>query len=104
MRADMVNKIQIQKLVKNKNDFGEVKEDWVTVFTAYASKEQLLGREFYQAEAIQSKVEVKYRTYWMPGVTNDMRIKDSEGIYSILSSVNVKSLNRELLLYCKKVK
>ena len=30
--------------------------------------------------------------------------QDSEGTYEILSAINVKSLNRELLMYCRQVR
>jgi hypothetical protein len=41
---------------------------------------------------------------FVEGITNEMRIQHGLEIYEILSVVNVKSLNRELLCYCKLVK
>ena len=64
----------------------------------------MLGREFFAAEQTQSRVEVKFNTRYVAGVENEMRVQDSEGIYEILSAINVKSLNRELLMYCRKVR
>lgn len=105
MRADMRNKINILKLQSGYDSHGEPIDEWVPVKTGlWASKEPILGNEFFAAEQTQSKVEVKFRTYFTPGVENEMRVQDNEGIYEILSAINVKSLNRELLMYCKKVK
>ena len=104
MRADMLNKINILKPVYERNEYGEPETTWLSVFTnVYASKEPLLGNEFFKAAATQSKAEVKYRTYYFSGVETDMRIYDEDGMHEILSVINVKSLNRELLIYCKKV-
>lgn len=104
MRADMRNKITIKQKTQTRNSYGESIVAW-TDFKAniWASKEPILGNEYFAAETVQSKVEVKFRTRYFAGVTNEMCIEDSEGSYEILSSINVKSLNRELLMYCKKV-
>lgn len=105
MRTDMRTKIMILKREPTYDSYGESIDDWVPVReNIWASKEPLLGNEFFAAEQAQSKVEVKFRTYYFPGVENEMRVQDDEGTYEILSVVNVKNLNRELLLYCRKVK
>lgn len=103
MRSDMNCIIDIKSKVKNVDSFGQASDEWITFNKTYASKEPILGNEYFTAQTTNSKVEVKFRTYFITGVTNDMRIVDSEGTYEILSAINVKSLNRELLMYCKKV-
>lgn len=107
MRADMRTKITILQLQPGYDLEGEPINDWQPVqglTDLWASKEPLLGNEFFAAEQTQSRAEVKFRTYYTPGVKNEMRVQDSEGAYEILSAINVKNLNRELLMYCKKVK
>ncbi len=107
MRADMRNKITILALQSGYDPEGEPINDWQPVeglTNLWASKEPLLGNEFFAAEQTQSKVEVKFRTRYISGITNEMRVQDEEGIYEILSVINVKNLNRDLLMYCKKVK
>ena len=107
MRVDMRTKITILALQTDYDAEGEPINDWKSVAgltDLWASKEPLLGNEFFAAEQAQSKVEVKFRTYYVPGVKNEMRVQDEEGTYEILSAINVKNLNRELLMYCKKVK
>lgn len=104
MRADMRNKITILQKSISYDSFGTPVESWSNAFSdIWASKESLLGNEFYNASATQSKVEVKFRTYHFNGVTNQMRILCDGETFEILSAINVKSLNRELLMYCKKV-
>lgn len=102
---DYRNKIDILHRVKGYDDEGEPTDTWESYAPGvWASKEPLLGNEFFAAEQTQSKVEVKFRTRFIRGVKNEMRVRDDEGIYEILSAVNIKNLNRELLMYCKKVK
>jgi SPP1 family predicted phage head-tail adaptor len=103
MRTDMRSLINIILPQKSVDADGETVKTWTVFATAYASKEPILGNVFFQAEATQSRVEVKFRTYFLPGVTNDMRIADGAETYEVLSAINVKGLDRELLMYCRKV-
>ncbi len=102
---DYRHKIDFLHLVKKRDEYGEYIEDW-DIFKEgiWASKDPLLGNEYFTALTLDSKVEVKFNMRFVPGITNEMRIKHGEEIYEILSSINVKSLNRELLCYCKLVK
>jgi len=105
MRADMRTVVDILRPVVIRNLYGEAETDWQPVFTKRLfSKEPLLGNEFHNAFSTQSKVEIKFRSYYFDGVDSAMRVRDETGVYEIFSAVNVKSLNRELLLYCRKVR
>jgi SPP1 family predicted phage head-tail adaptor len=110
MRTDMRHKITIKAPPQEQNEYGEViKEDsyWIDVVkNVWSAKEPILGREFFAAEAVQSKVEVKFRTHYMEGIENEniMRLFHGPDVYEILSCINPKGLNRELLFYCKKVR
>lgn len=102
---DYRHKIDLLYKAKGRDEYGEPIEDW-KVFTSgiWASKDPLLGNEFFTALTADSKVEVKFNMRYLDGVTNEMRIRHGEEIYEILSAVNVKGLNRELLCYCRLVK
>lgn len=86
------------------DNYGEPVDTWETFTTAWAAVNPLLGNEFFTALTTDSEVEVKFNTRYIPGITNDMRIQHGSEVYDILSAINVKSLNRELLCYCKLVK
>lgn len=104
MRADMRFKITIKRLDTTLNEYGERDNGWVDVVTdIWASKETLLGKEYFSAEQIQSNVEIKFRCYYIPGIDKTMRVYNEGDVYEILSVIDPKGLNRELLLYCKKV-
>ena len=104
MRADMRSIVTFQSPPTGVDEYGAPNITWSDTFkNVFASVEPLIGNEYYTANAMQTKAEVKIRTYYFDGVTNLMRIKHGDTYYKILSAVNVKSLNRELLCYCEKV-
>lgn len=104
--ADRRIKIDILKLTPGQNSYGEDTDEWlpITDKKIWASKDPILGNEYFTAMATQTKVDVKFRCHFMKGVLDEMKVRDDEGTYEILSAINVKSLNRELLMYCKKVR
>ncbi|MGG4462610.1 phage head closure protein [Micromonospora provocatoris] len=104
MRSDMRHRISILAPVEIKGKTGKIQEFQKIFSNIWASKEPLLGNEFHVANQTQSKVEVKFRTYYFDGVENEMRIENGNDVFEILSAINVKSLDRELLMYCRKVK
>jgi SPP1 family predicted phage head-tail adaptor len=99
------HRIDFLKRSKGRDDYGEPVEVWKSfVSGVWASFDPLLGNEYFTAYTTNSKVEVKYNCRYIKGITNDMRIQHGDEVYEILSAVNVKGLNRELLCYCRKVK
>lgn len=104
---DYRHKITFLKRSKGHDKYGDPIDVWVPVegkTDIWASMEPLLGNEYFTAFTANSKVEVKFNMRYISGITNDMRIQYGDDIYEILSAVNVKGLNRELLCYCKLVK
>lgn len=100
-------KIDFLERVKNYDEYGEPVDDWVPVegkTGIWASMDPLLGNEYFTALTANTKVEVKFNMRYVHGITNEMRIKQGNDLYEILSSVNVKGLNRELLCYCRLVR
>jgi SPP1 family predicted phage head-tail adaptor len=97
------HRITIKALQESQNGFGEETGMWNDVVSIRASKEPLLGNEYFNAVAMHSKVEVKFRARYISGIENktNMRIYHGNEIYDILSAINVRSLNKELLIYCK---
>lgn len=103
---DYRHKIDFLHRVKGRDEYGEPINTW-EVFKAgiWASKDPLLGNEYFNALTTDTKVEVKFNMRYIPGITSEMRIKHGNEIYEIIGPpVNVKGLNRELLCYCRLVK
>lgn len=104
-KRDYRHKIDFLERVNAYDEHGEPIDTWTPFKSGvWASKDPLLGNEMFTALTLDTKVEVKFNMHYFEGVTDEMRIKHGEEVYEILSSVNVSSLNRELLCYCKLVK
>lgn len=105
MMRDYRHKIDFLYRAKGRDEYGEPVDEW-QIFKAgiWASKDPLLGNEYFNALTTDTKVEVKFNMRYVEGITNEMRIKHGNEVYEILSAVNVKGLNRELLCYCRLVK
>lgn len=104
MRADMRFHITFKSRNVTQNPYGE-ELTWTDVATCFASVEPLIGNEYYAAEQKESKVEIKFRCWYFesPAVTNEMRVQFNGADYEILSVINYKNLNREWLIYARKV-
>jgi SPP1 family predicted phage head-tail adaptor len=98
------HKIEFLNPPTGRDDYGELLEEWTVFKSAKASKEPLLGNEFFTALTTDTKVEVKFNTRYIKGITNKMRIRNENEVYEILSAIDVKSEHKELLCYCRLVK
>ena len=98
------HKITFLKHGTGRDDYGEPTDTWEPFKTAWAAVDPLLGNEFFSALTTDNKVKIKFNSRYIAGITNDMRIQHGADVYEILSAINVKSLNRELLCYCRLVK
>lgn len=104
---DYRHKIDFLHRVQCRDEYGEPYDQWEPVpgkTGIWASMEPLLGNEYFTALTAETKVEVKFNMRYVEGITNEMRIRHGHDIYEILSVVNVRGLNRELLCYCRLVK
>lgn len=95
--------ITIRKQDTTRNSFGERVTTWIDVAIVRAAKEPLLGNQYFQAEALQSKVEVKFQCRYFAGVDNTMRVYNDGLLYEILSVVDVEGRHREMVIYAKKL-
>lgn len=104
MKIDYRHLIQFLAMPTQQDSFGEVTGEWQPVGgEILASMEPLLGNELQIALSTDSKVEVKFRTYWFDGITPDMRLSCEGTVYLILSVVNVAGMNREMLIYARRL-
>lgn len=83
--------------------YGQYPPSWTDVVTLHASANPLTGREYYAAVAAQSEVEIKFGTRYVNTIKDGMRVYWNNEPYTIISVVNVESLNRELQILAKKV-
>lgn len=102
--ADRNHIIEILRLVKSQNEFGEPIENWEVFKTLYMSYEPVFGNQFFAAEQIQNGTTVKFEGEWVDGITRDMRVRYDGKLYEINGNpINLRGRNITLILYCKDV-
>lgn len=77
---------------------------WVTEAVVPASIEPLIGREYFQAEQVQSEVEVRFRIRWFNGIKPEWRIVFEDTYYDIVSIIDYRMQHVEMVLMAKSQK
>ena len=104
MRADRNHIVEILKLERTENEFGEPIENWVVFKNLYTSYEPIFGNQYFSAEQMRNGTTVKFEGEWVDGITRDMRVRHDNKLYDINSDpINLRGRNTTLILYCKDV-
>lgn len=105
MRMNPNQVCDFMTLDKTPDQYGEPRNTWTTsIEGVFCEVSPVLGRDFIAAQTNAVSVEVKIRARWIDGVRDDMRVRCGDTMYDIISAINVGGNNRELLLYCRKVR
>lgn len=84
------------------NSYGE-ELTWVTINTVWASAEPILGKEYFSAERINTNVQIKFRCRFFTGLNETLRINFKGVDYDIIDAINIKVIDRDALIYAKRV-
>lgn len=76
---------------------------WVEFARVYVSIEPLTGRELTAERALQSPINTRIRTWYLPGVKPSMRIILGERKFNIRAVIDTKNMHVELELACVEV-
>lgn len=71
---ELRHRITFQKYIEITDEEGFATQDWQDIATVWASVENLYGREYWQAAAVQAENTVKFTIRYRKDLTNDMRI------------------------------
>lgn len=97
-RIDIVSKGQAQG-----GTHGDVQDTTVTLFSSVpAHVEELRGREFYQAQQINTEITTKVSVRYLPGVTRSHRVVWGSETYEIVRAIPDERA-RWMIVYCKAV-
>ena len=96
-------RISVERFTSTEDELGQPIEAWAPLFTCWAAVEPLTGREYIAAQAAVSEVTAKIRMRFRPWMTAQDRVIHDGTIYNIVSVIDVRSENRELVLMCKAV-
>lgn len=104
MRVDRNKKIDIKEPSTTQDEYGQPIDGYVDITTGiWASVEPVIGREFYAAEQVQSEARIKVRTEYIEGIKEKMVVFHGTRKLEVVSVINPKEQNRELLLMCKEL-
>ena len=95
------HKVEIQSSIDVRDEYGgESYKEWVSFAYCWASIEPLSGREYFAAAQAQSEVSHKITMRYRSGIKTYYQILWNDRIFNILSILNTREENRELVLYC----
>lgn len=69
---------------------------WVRVAQFYASIEPVGGREFFQAQQVQSSVSYRIRCRYLPSITSKQQIRYGTRTFDIQAVLNTEERNEWL--------
>lgn len=101
--GDLRHRITLQKYIETTDQEGFSTQEWQDIATVWASVENLYGREYWQAAAIQAENTVKFTIRYRKDIDNTMRIKFQNKLYNIISVDNIKYRNEYIEIKAKEV-
>lgn len=97
------HQVNLQILQENQDSYGEMKRDFATYKTVWASIEPLQGRELEHAKQISAEVTHRITIRYLADVVPENRITKGERIFDIESVINPDERNEYLVLMCKEL-
>lgn len=92
------HRVHLQSKSATRNSYGEETLSWVTEASVWCSIEPLTGREYFQAQQVQSQVTHKIMLRYYKGLRPDWRILFGTRTFNIVSVINVEERNIEMVL------
>jgi SPP1 family predicted phage head-tail adaptor len=108
MRVDRDKKISIvyyPAAAGNKDEYGapNTAAPVTVVSNAWASISPIFGKEYWQAEEVQSKTTTKIELDYIDGINRNMQVIYGTRTFEILTVIDVKEMHRTLQLMCKEL-
>ena len=102
MRAgERRQRITLQKPNRSRNSMNELVDTWADVATVWAAVIPNSGQRFFEALQFTSQVQGVVRIRYRTDVRPEWRLKYGVRYLTIISVVNSKEQDRELLIYYK---
>lgn len=91
------------KIIFQIQDLEQDNEVWNDVYRCWANITPIQGKEFYQAETINSDLTHRIRLRYKNGISSNMRILYRGRIFNIVSVINDYEKNVSLQLMCREL-
>ncbi len=98
---DLNRKITFQQATLEQDETGQMIETWTDYLSVFARVEPMIGREFFAAASMNAESNTKFTMRYRGDITPTMRITYDGSAYNITSIQNIRSGNRETLIYAK---
>ena len=100
----MTRRVSIHRPAGTKDAAGSPQSTWpVFASGVWAKREDLSGREIWQAQQVTAKIPVRYRIWYLAGLTTAMRLVDGGRTFNITSIADPDGHGREMVLLCEEV-
>ena len=105
MRAGKLrHRITLQRLVKGRNDFGEVVESWTDLAQLWAEVKPVSGKETFVAKQFAAETSHEVWLRYRDDVRASDRIIDHRGNHLEIKAVmDIRGRGRTLKLLCREV-
>lgn len=95
------HRVTIEEPLRTQNEYGEPVTIWLPVYTTYAAKEDLAGREYFAGQTTKSEVTTRFRIRYKDGLHSTMRVYHDGEHYDIQAVQDPDGYRRELILMTK---
>lgn len=92
--GELNHRITFQTLVVLTNENGFESESWIDYKEVWAKAENLHGREYFEAAAVQAENTLKITIRYLDSINTTMRILFKGKQYNITSIDNIKYANK----------
>ena len=96
------HRVDIQQRSGTLDTFGQAVQTWTTLFTVWASIEDISGKELLASMAINSEISTHIYIRYRAGITAANRVLYQGTAYNIQAVVDATGRKRELHLMCSK--
>ncbi|MGY0504278.1 phage head closure protein [Luteimonas sp. e5] len=95
---ELNTRVEFQDYVEVIGERGGVTYEWETFGTDVAKVEPLVGNEYFQGNLINNNHKAKVTLRWRDDIRPKHRVVFNGLPWNIVSTMNIKNRNRELLL------
>lgn len=98
--GQLKDRITIQNYVRTPDGYGGYDETWQDIATVWANIKPLRGREFFQAQQIQSEITHKITIRYRNDIDKTCRVKYNSKTFDIKSIIDIDNKHRFLEIMC----
>jgi SPP1 family predicted phage head-tail adaptor len=97
-------RITIQKNTQTTTAMGGRTDVWTDLATVWADMRQLSGKEYYDAQALNTELTASFTIHYRDDITADMRVIYKTRTFELVSPpIDVMMRHKELRLMCREV-